>query len=84
MSIVVYTMPNCMPCDMTKKFLTRDNREFSTIDLSTDTQAYEFVTSLGYKQTPVVYVSEDNHWAGFRVDKLAALREPEITPNQDL
>jgi glutaredoxin-like protein NrdH len=73
MSVTVYTMPDCVQCEMTKKVLTRDGVEFSTVDISTNSEAYELITSLGYKQAPVVIAGE-NHWSGFRIDKIASLK----------
>ncbi len=73
MQVTVYTTPDCVQCDMTKKILTRENVEYTTVDLSTNAEAVELVTSLGYKQSPVV-VAGENHWSGFRLDKIASLR----------
>jgi len=72
-SVVLYTMPNCPQCNATKKYLERDRIEYSTVDISTDEKAYELVSSLGYKQAPVV-VAGDTHWSGFRPDKIASLK----------
>jgi glutaredoxin-like protein NrdH len=69
MSITIYSLPNCVQCDMTKKLFTREGVEFETIDLSTDSQAAEFVRELGYQAAPVVTV-DDRHWSGFKVDKI--------------
>lgn len=41
-------------------------------DVSTDEAALEHVKSLGYMQAPVV-VTDDDHWSGFRPDKIATL-----------
>lgn len=73
MSVIVYTKPDCPPCNATKKYLTRDGIEFTEVDLTNNEEAYNLVTSLGYKYTPVV-VSGSNHWSGFRPDKIASLR----------
>jgi glutaredoxin-like protein NrdH len=73
MSIVLYTMPDCVQCDATKKYLDKDNVKYSVVDISTNKEAYELVSSLGYKQAPVV-VKGDVHWSGFRPDKIASLR----------
>ena len=74
MKVVVYTTPNCVQCDMTKKILSRDEVDFSEVDISTDSEAHDYVTSLGYKQSPVVVVNDEIHWSVFRMDKIAALR----------
>jgi glutaredoxin-like protein NrdH len=46
--------------------------EFKTVDLSEDNIAMDLVKSLGYQAAPVV-VFGDDHWSGFRPDKLDAL-----------
>jgi len=66
-------MPDCPQCNATKKYLDRDNIEYSTVDISTDEEAYALVSSLGYKAAPVV-VAGDAHWSGFRPDKIASLK----------
>lgn len=43
-------------------------------DLSEDPAALEYVKSLGHLQAPVVVTDED-HWAGFRPDKINELGE---------
>lgn len=73
MSIVLYTMPDCVKCDATKKYLDSDNIKYSTVDISTNEEAYELVSSLGYKQAPVV-VAGDVHWSGFRPDMIDSIK----------
>lgn len=73
MSIVFYTMPDCVQCDATKKHLDIDNINYSTVDISSSKEAYELVSSLGYKQAPVV-VAGDVHWSGFRPDMIKSIK----------
>lgn len=74
MSITVYTKPECDPCNATKTLLDRKNVSYRTVDVTEDPDAYRFITDeLGYRQTPVVYVDQDNHWSGFRIDALNKL-----------
>ena len=70
--VVIYTMPNCVQCNATKKYCDDKNIEYTTVDISTDPSAYNLVSSLGYKQAPVV-IAGDSHWSGFRLDMLATL-----------
>ena len=72
--VTVYTLPACVQCDSTKRVLTRTGVEYSVVDLSQDEAAMEMVKELGYNAAPVVVVG-DEHWSGFRPDKLAALAE---------
>ena len=76
MSITIYTLPSCVQCDSTKRYLSRNNVEFQTVDLSTDERAMNMVKALGYISAPVV-VSGDEHWSGFRIDRLNGLVERE-------
>lgn len=73
MAVIVYTLPDCIQCEMTKKYLDRNNVQYSTVDMSEDKEASENISKLGYKQAPVV-VYNNFHWSGFRPDKITALR----------
>ena len=70
--ITVYTNPNCVQCDQTKKFLERNNLSYSTVDLSEDAAALEMVLGLGFKAAPVVIAGKEK-WSGFKLDKLNTL-----------
>jgi glutaredoxin-like protein NrdH len=72
MSITVYTLPSCVQCESTKKVLDKNNIEYSVVDLSLDGSAAEMVKALGYQAAPVV-IAGDDHWSGFRPEKLSAL-----------
>ena len=72
--VTVYTLQACVQCDSTKRVLTKNNVEYTVVDLTQDEGAMEMVKELGYNAAPVVVVG-DEHWSGFRPDKLAALAE---------
>ena len=72
--ITVYSKPRCVQCDMTKKQLEKLGIEHRVIDVTADPEAYSYVKSLGYSQAPVVVVGDgDDHWGGFRFEKIKAL-----------
>ncbi|WP_349426535.1 glutaredoxin-like protein NrdH [Microbacterium sp. LWS13-1.2] len=73
--IIVYTTgPECMRCTMTKRLLAQQGVRFIEVDIRTNPAAREYVVDdLGYTQAPVVVVSDEDHWSGFRPDKLDAL-----------
>jgi glutaredoxin-like protein NrdH len=73
MAVIVYTLPDCIQCDMTKKYLDKNKIEYSTVNMNEDKEASEKVSELGYKQAPVV-IYNNFHWSGFRPDKITALR----------
>lgn len=72
--VTVYTLPACVQCDSTKRLLTRNNVEYQEVDLSKDADALSMIKELGYTAAPVVMAGED-HWSGFRPDKLSALSQ---------
>jgi glutaredoxin-like protein NrdH len=49
--------------------------EYTTIDISDDEQASDYVMSLRHLQAPVIYLSTSVHWSGFRPDRLAGLSD---------
>ncbi|KQS14824.1 glutaredoxin-like protein NrdH [Curtobacterium sp. MCLR17_007] len=72
MAVTVYTKPSCVQCTATYRALDNKGIEYEVHDVSTDEAALEHVKSLGYLQAPVV-VTDDDHWSGFRPDKIATL-----------
>ena len=68
----VYTTPNCVQCNQTKKYLDNKNVPYNTVDLSQDPVAMTMIQGLGFKSVPVVITATDK-WAGFKLDKLSAL-----------
>lgn len=70
--ITVYAKPMCVQCDATKRDLTRHGLRYQLVDVTTDEEALERIKDLGYKQAPVV-IAGDDHWSGFRPDKIKAL-----------
>lgn len=72
MKVIVYTKPQCVQCDATKRALSSSRVEYEARDLTEDPEALKAVKALGYAQAPVVVAGED-HWSGFRPDKIKAL-----------
>ena len=72
--VTVYSLPNCVQCESTKRLLTRSEVAYEEVDLSQDPTAMSMVRELGYSAAPVV-VAGDEHRSGFRPDKLATLSE---------
>ncbi len=74
MAITVYTKPSCVQCTATYRALDSKGLEYDVLDLSQDEAALAAVKELGYLQAPVV-VADDDHWSGFRPDKIAELAD---------
>jgi glutaredoxin-like protein NrdH len=71
MKPVVYTNPNCIQCDMTKKFLDNAGIEYDVENLQDESNAEkvtEFI-NMGFKAAPIV-VTKNDIWSGYKLDKL--------------
>ena len=68
----VYTKPSCVQCDMTKRMLDKIGVEYSTVDITEDSEALEMILGMGFQAAPVV-ISGDLSWAGFQPDKINLL-----------
>lgn len=83
--VTVYSKPSCVQCTATYRALDRAGVPYETADVSTDTEALDFVKTLGYAQVPVVYVEHPatgavDHWSGFQPGRIAALEAARPAP----
>ena len=72
MAITIYTLPDCVQCETTKTYLQKYQLAYESVDLSIHPDEFTRITSMGYDRVPVV-ISGDEHWQGFRPDKLFKL-----------
>ncbi|PAU75318.1 glutaredoxin-like protein NrdH [Halomonas salipaludis] len=72
MKIEIYSKPACVQCTATYRAMDKQGLDYEVIDLSQDPSARATVEGLGYRQLPVV-VAGDDHWSGFRPDRIQAL-----------
>lgn len=70
--ITVYSKPGCVQCQATMRKLDKRGAAYEVRDVTQDQDAYAHVRELGYQQVPVVEVGQQ-HWSGFRPDKIDAL-----------
>lgn len=76
-TIVLYSKPNCVQCDTTKRKFKKEGLvegvDYTVVDVTQDETALAFIKKLGYLQAPVVFVSTpkgDHHWSGYDVDEI--------------
>jgi glutaredoxin-like protein NrdH len=74
MSVIVYSNPNCVQCEQTKKYLTLKGIDFESKMIDKSPEVMPLIEEKGYRSAPVV-VADDQSWSGFRLDKLSALAE---------
>ena len=70
--VTVYSKPSCVQCNATYRALDSKGVDYRVVDMTQDGAALEKAKSLGYSQAPVV-ITADDHWSGFRPDKIALL-----------
>lgn len=75
MSVIVYTNPNCVQCEMTKKYLDKENIEYTVENLQAEENYDKLVAFVeqGFKSAPIV-VTDTETWSGFKPDKLGAIK----------
>ncbi|GEL67654.1 glutaredoxin-like protein NrdH [Marinilactibacillus psychrotolerans] len=72
-SVVVYSKPNCMQCNFTKKYLEDKGISYEVKDIVENEAAIEEVKSLGFSSLPVVIAEGLEAFNGFRPDMLNQL-----------
>ena len=72
MTVTVYSKPACVQCTATYRALDAQGIQYEIFDVTADDKALETVKDLGYMQAPVV-IAGDDHWSGFRPDKISAI-----------
>lgn len=72
MNTILYTKPNCVQCDATKRALAKSGIAHEVVDITVEPDARDYLLSLGYLQAPVV-IAGDQHWSGFRPDRIKTL-----------
>jgi glutaredoxin-like protein NrdH len=72
--VTVYSNPNCVACEQTKRYLTLKGVEFEAKMIQDSPEVFALIEEKGYASAPVV-VAGDDSWAGFRLDRLSALIE---------
>lgn len=70
--VTVCTKSDCVQCNATYRALDKEEVDYSIVDLTENPSARDRAMGLGYLQAPVV-VAGDQHWSGFRPDRIAAL-----------
>jgi glutaredoxin-like protein NrdH len=75
MAVTVYTNPNCVQCEQTKKFLDKENIEYTVENLQSDDNYEKLVdfVNRGFKSAPIV-VTDTETWSGYKPDKLGAIK----------
>lgn len=72
-TVIVYSKPNCMQCNFTKKFLEDKGIPYVVKDIEQSEAAIDEVKRLGFSSLPVVIAEGIEAFTGFRPDMLSRL-----------
>ena len=72
-TIIVYSKPNCMQCNFTKKYLEDKGVPYEVKDIFESEEALNEVKELGFSSVPVISVEGQDAFNGFRPDLLDQL-----------
>ena len=70
--ITVYTTPNCVQCNMTKREFDKAGVVYQVLDLSENPLKAEEFKQKGYLAAPIV-TTDIKTWSGFRLPKIRSL-----------
>lgn len=71
--IVVYTKPECVQCEYTKKKLDEYGVCYTEIDITLDVDGRDYLISKGVRTVPFVKTDTDE-WIGYRHEKIRGLK----------
>lgn len=67
MTPTIYTKPNCVQCNATKKYFDDKGISYTTVDITEDPEALDLLLAEGFKAAPVVNAGT-KWWSGFQPD----------------
>lgn len=72
-NVTVYSKAHCVQCTATYRALASKGITYTVVDLEAEPQeTVDQFKARGLMQAPIV-VTDDDQWAGFQPDKIAAL-----------
>lgn len=68
--VTLYTLPDCVGCNATKRALNKAGVEYEEINLQERPELVEMFKQQGLAQAPIVETKEGERWAGYNPGKL--------------
>lgn len=70
--VTVYSTPNCVQCNQTKKLFDKYGIEYTEVNLAEYPEKLEEFKAQGYSAAPIV-TTDTKIWSGFRLEKIKSL-----------
>lgn len=77
--VTVYTKPDCVQCDATKRTLNKYDIPFTEINLSDNMEVLDRLKAAGWMRAPIVETADGEMWSGFRPDRIRDLASPKAS-----
>lgn len=74
-TIILYSKQNCPGCTATKRRLEKLRLAYTEKRVDEDPVALAHIKGLGYSQAPVIELSTNRSWSGFRPDLIETITE---------
>lgn len=81
--VTVYSKPNCVNCERTKKLMKELDIDFTEINMMDDPAALEFVKSKGFREAPVI-ITDKGEWSGFKPDNIHKIKNSQESEDSDI
>lgn len=72
--VTVYTTPNCVQCNQTKRMMDTLGIDYSVVDLAEHPEKLAEFKEQGFMAAPIV-TTDSKTWSGFRHGKIKSLAE---------
>lgn len=72
--VTVYTLPNCVQCDSTKRLMDKLGIDYTTINLADAPDQAAIFRDQGHLTAPIV-TTDVKIWSGFRYTKIRSLAD---------
>lgn len=82
MLVTVYTTPNCMACNSTKRQFQKLGVRYDEVALENHPEILEEFKERGYSQAPII-VAGDKIWSGYRHEKIHNLAAQLVRESKD-
>ena len=75
--ITIYSKPQCVSCEQTKKWLERNGLEYKEEQLADHPDVVEEVKASGFTAAPICVTDQGIWWAGLNLAQLKAYKAAE-------
>jgi len=76
--VTVYTKPQCVQCDATKRMMDKLGVEYTTVDIVDNPEELDRLIEMGYRAAPVVVAPDGTSFAGFQPEKIQAIADASV------